>query len=176
MALGKKNSRIRSHMGDNGYLKFGDSPAWVQFGKSNRWKVVYEIENKSAVMADETEVILPSIRRASIEIDIAQTHPEEVALIDALRTSPTIEFWGDGAEVDGDPSEFYIPELVVGGGIEIETPAGDNMKILLKLGIQPQSALVSGVGTDLPTVSVQGDAVAFTGNNEFFAYFVAEAA
>ena len=173
MALGKNNKRIRSHMGDNGWLKFGNPSAWSQIGKSNRWALSYELGDKESVMADETTVSMQGIRKASLEIELAQSHPEEMALIDDLRLSETvIEFWGDGGKVDGDDCEIYIPECIVTGTTVLETPAGDNIKIKLNLKINPQSDVFDLQGTDLPSASLHGDDVV-TSKNEFFAYYVA---
>lgn len=173
MALGKNNARIRSHMGDNGWLKFGNPGAWEQIGKSNKWSLSYELGDKEAIMADETTVSMQSVRKAMVEIELAQSHPEEMALIDSLRNSDsTIEFWGDAGRVDGDDCEIYIPELIVTGTTKLETPAGDNIKIQLNLKINPQDDVFQFQGTDLPSVSNHGSDV-IDSNNEFFSYFVA---
>lgn len=173
MALGKSNSRIRSHMGDNGHLKFGDPAAWEQFGKSNKWALTYELGDKEAVMADETTVNMQSIRKASLEIELAQSHPEEMALVDDLRNSASpVEFWGDCGRVDGDDCELYIPEVIVTGSTKLETPAGDNIKILLNLKINPQDDVFEVQDSDLPTATNHG-ATPVESKNEFFAYFVA---
>lgn len=173
MALGKNNSRIRSHMGDNGYLKFGDPAAWSQIGKSNKWSLTYELGDKEAVMADESVVNMQSVRKASLEIELAQSHPEEMALIDDLRNSETgVEFWGDAGKIASDYCEIYIPELIVTGSTKIETPASDNIKIQLNLKINPQDDVFELQDTDLPTATSTGSTV-ITSNNEYFAYFVA---
>jgi len=175
MALGKANTRVRSHMGDNCQLKFGAGPTWSSIGKTNRWKLSYELETKTVVFADETELKIQSVRRATIEIDLAQTHPDEMGLIDDLRNTSTVSFWGNAGTIGTDVCELYAPEVEIAGVSDLETPAGDNMKIKLSLSLAPQSAVVTGVGTAFPTDSIQGDAVTFTGENEFFAYFVASA-
>lgn len=175
MALGKENTRIRSHMLDNVELKIGAAPAWTSVGKTNRWKISYEIDENVAVMADNAEVGMPSVRRAWIEVDLAQSHPEEVKLLDDILGTGTCEFWAGGGTIGDDICEWYIPEVELSGGGGLETPAGANMQIPIKLRANPQSSNISGVGTDLPDASNQGDAVAFNGNNEFFAYFVSAA-
>ena len=173
MALGKNNARIRSHMGDNGYLKFGDPAAWSQIGKSNKWALTYELSDKEAVMADETTVNMTGIRKAMLEIELAQSHPEEMALIDDLRNSETgIEFWGDAGIISGENCEIYIPELIVTGSTKLETPASDNIKIQLNLKVNPQDAVFTLQDLDLPTVTNTGGTV-ISSKNEFFAYFVA---
>lgn len=173
MTLGKNNSRIRSHMGDNGYLKFGDPAAWSQIGKSNRWALSYELSDKEAVMADETTVNMLGIRKAMLEIELAQSHPEEMALIDDLRNSESgVEFWGDAGKIGSEYCEIYIPELIVTGVTKIETPASDNIKIQLNLKMNPQDDIFTLQDLDLPTVTNHGSTV-ISSKNEFFAYFVA---
>lgn len=173
MALGKNNARIRSHMGDNGHLKYGSPAAWTQIGKSNRWKLTYELGDKEAVMADETTVYMQSIRKASVEIDLAQSHPEEMALIDLLRNSTTgIEFWGDAGLMGSEYCEIWIPELIITGTTDLETPASENIMIRLNLKVNPQAAVFQAQGIDLPTLTHHG-ATPVTSKNEFFSYFVA---
>ncbi|MBV6480206.1 MAG: hypothetical protein HGGPFJEG_03058 [Ignavibacteria bacterium] len=172
MALGKNNARIRSHMGDNGHLKYGNPGAWSQIGKSNRWSLTYELGDKEAVMADETVVSMQSIRKVTLEIDLAQSHPEEMALIDQLRNSETgIEFWGDAGKIGTEYCEVYIPDLIVTGSTKLETPAGDNIKIQLNLKVNPQSDVFEVQDVDLPTATNHGG-TAVESENEFFAYFV----
>ncbi len=173
MALGKNNARIRSHMGDNGHLKFGSPAAWSQFGKSNKWSLTYELGDKESVMADETTVNMQSVRKAMLEIEIAQSHPDEMGLIDDLRNSETgIEFWGDAGKISTSFCEIYIPELIVTGSTKLETPASDNIKIQLNLKVNPQSDVFEVQDLDLPTATNHGS-TPVESKNEFFAYFVA---
>lgn len=160
-------------MGDNGHLKYGDPAAWEQYGKSNSWALEYDLGGKETTMADDTIVNMPGTRKASLEVVLAQSHPEEFALLDALRESATpVEFWGDGGTVDGDVCEVYCPEVIITGVTRLETPSSDNMKIALSLKINPQAAVFEFQGLDLPTATEHGDDV-ITSNNEFFSYFVA---
>lgn len=172
MALGKNNKRVRSHMGDNGYLMYGDPAAWEQFGKSNSWKLTYELGDKEAVMADESVVNMQAVRKATLEIELAQSHAEEMGLIDDLRNSPSIQFWGDAGNIQGEDLEIFIPELIVSGSVELGTPAGDNIKLKLTFKVQPQSDVFTAQDLDLPTVSNHGG-TPVESKNEFFNYFVA---
>ena len=173
MALGKSNPRIRSHMGDNGYIKFGDPAAWSQIGKTNKWALTYELGDKETTMADETIVNLQSTRKAMLEIELAQSHPEEMALIDQLRNSETgIEFWGDAGKIGTENLELWIPEAIITGSTKLETPAGDNIKIQLNLKINPQADVFEVQDSDVPSVSNTG-ATPILSNNEFFNYYVA---
>jgi hypothetical protein len=172
MALGKSNPRIRSHMGDNGHFKFGDPAAWEQFGKSNRWKLTYSLGSKESEMADQSVVNMTAVRKATLEIDLAQSHPEEMALVDSLKNSDTIEFWGDCGTIGNDKCELYIKELIMSGDVDLETPASDNIKLKFSLKIQPQADVYDVQDTDLPTASVHGG-TPVESKNEFFNYFVA---
>lgn len=174
MALGKSNPRIRSHILDNFNLKIGAVPAWTQIGKTNRAKLMYEIDKNVAVMTDESEVGMPSVRRAWLELDLAQTHPEEMKLIDDILATGTCEAWGQAGTIGEDICEIYIPEVEISGGGGLESPAGGgNMNIPIVLTANPQSAIVGDVGGSvLPEDTNQGAAVAFVGFNEFFAYWV----
>lgn len=173
MALGKNNKRIRSHMGDNGFLKFGNPAAWSQVGKSNKWGLSYDLGGKESVMADETTVNMQSTRKASVELMLAQSHPEEFALLDQLRESETpVEFWGDAGKIDDEYCEVYARECIITGVTKLETPASDNIQIQLDLKINPQSDKFDVLDTDLPTVTNHGN-TPVESNNEFFAYFVA---
>ena len=175
MALGKSGARIRSFFGNNCQLKFGVSPAWSEIGHLNRWKLHPTLGKKEIELADDTKMAKAGSRAVEIELDLAQSHPEELALLDSLFNSPNIEFWGDAGSVDGDTNEIYAPECSLSYDGDLNSPSADNMKIPIILTLIPQSANVAGVGTDLPTDTIQGDAVAFNGSNEFFADFVASA-
>lgn len=172
MSLGKNNKRVRSHMGDNGHLMYGDPAAWVQFGKSNSWKLTYELGDKEAVMADESVVNMQAVRKAMLEIELAQSHPDEMGLIDDLRNSPSIAFWGDAGKIQSENLEIYIPELIVSGSVELGTPAGDNIKLKLTFKVQPQSDVFEIQDVDLPTDTNHGS-TAVESKNEFFNYFAA---
>ncbi len=173
MALGKNNKRIRNHMGDNGHLKFGDPAAWSQFGKSNKWSITYDLGGTESEMADKTIVNMQGTRKAMIEIEMAQTHPEEFALLDQLRLSETgIEFWGDADRIGTEDCEIYVPEAIITGVAKLETPASDNMRILVSLKVNPQSDIFQVQDVDLPSVSNHGG-TPVDSNNEFFAYYVA---
>lgn len=172
MALGKNNKRIRGAFGDNGHFKFGDPLAWEQYGKSNRWSLTYEIGLAKSTMADKSQVKTRDIRDVMLEIDLAQSHVDEIQLIDLLMNSESISFWGSLGKIGSEDMELYIPELIVGGSIKIETPASDNIKIPLQLGVQPQGDVFAFQDTDLPTASKHGGTI-ITSDNEFFASFVA---
>lgn len=170
MALGKTNKRIRSHFGDNCHLMFGDPLAWAQIGKTNRWALSYKLGLIKAEMADKSQVHLEDITEVMLEIDLAQSHIDEIALIDILKASETVRFWGDMLKTDGDDQEIYIPELIIGGDIKIETPSSTNIKIPLNFGVQPQSDLFEFQGVDLPTATKHGETPIESTNNYFCVY------
>ncbi len=172
MILGKDNKRIRNKMGDNGHFYFGDPAAWQQIGKSARWALMYSIGVAKVPVADKTTVKIEDVRDASMEIDLLQSHADEFGLIDILRASETLSFWGDAGKIKSDNLEIYVPEFIIVGDIKIETPASDAIKINFKLEIQPQSGLFTFQSADLPVATKTGD-TPITSLNEYFAYYVA---
>jgi len=174
MALGKNNKRIRSHFGDNCHIAFGDPTAWEQIGKTNRWALIYKIGLTQAEMSDKSKVHIDDVTEAMLEIDLAQSHFDEIKFIDLLRNSETIRFWGDLLKTDGDDLEMYVPELIIGGDIKLETPSSSNIKIPLAFGVQPQGDVFQFQGVDLPTATKHGSGV-ITSTNQFFSVFKAVA-
>lgn len=172
MALGKENKRIRDAFGDNGYLFYGSPGAYEQIGKTNRWAIIYDVPLKKITMSDKSQVQQRDIISATLEIDLAQSHIDEMQLLDLLLGSELIKFWGDMGNIGDDYMECYIPELIAGGSLKMETPASDNIKIPLILGIQPQGSLFTFQDTDLPTVSNHGSTV-IESKNKFYHPFVA---
>ena len=172
MALGKDNSRIRDAFGDNGHLFYGSPGAWEQIGKTSRWAVMYDNPLKKLTMSDKSQVQKRDIISATLEIDLAQSHIDEMQLLDLLMGSAVVKFWGDMGKIGDDNMEIYIPEIIAGGNIKLETPANDHIKIPLILGIQPQGDLFTFTGTDLPTASNHGTS-SIESLNKFYHPFVA---
>jgi hypothetical protein len=168
--LGKNNDRLRGQFGDNGHFKFGNPNAWESLGKSTKWAIKYSNPLVDWVMADNSIVKGRKTSGAMLEIDLAQSHVDEMQLLDLLMNSPSISFWGDMGSADGDDMECYIPELIAGGDLNLETPS-NLIKIPLVLGIQPQDGLFSFQGADLPLDSQHGDTI-ITSLNKFYHPFV----
>ncbi|MEO8447690.1 MAG: hypothetical protein ABI528_09360, partial [bacterium] len=68
--------------------------------------------------------------------------------------------------------EIYIPELIIGGDIKIETPSSTNIKIPLNFGVQPQNDVFEFQGLDLPVATKHGSAP-ITSLNNYFCVFAA---
>lgn len=172
MSLGKDNKRIRGAFGDNGHFYYGSPGAWEQIGKSLRWAIMYDVPLKKIGMADKSQVQIRDIESASLEIDLAQSHVDEMHLLDLLIGSELVKFWGDMGKIGTEYMECYIPELIAGGSQKYETPASDVIKVPLALGVQPQGDIFTFQGTDLPVATRHGSAV-LTSLNKFYHPFVA---
>lgn len=172
MALGKANERIRDAFGDNGHFFYGSPGAYEQIGKTNRWAIMYDAPLKKITMSDKSQVQKIDVISATLEIDLAQSHVDEMQLLDLLMGSELVKFWGDMGNIGDDYMELYIPELAAGGSIKMETPASDNIKIPLVLGIQPQGGLFTFQDVDLPSASRHGSTV-IQSKNKFYHPFVA---
>lgn len=170
---GYNEKRLRGAFGDDCHFYFGDPGAWESIGITTKWGITYSVKLSQVTTSSKKIIHVEDISSATLDIDLAQSHVDEMYLLDRLRASDTVKFWGNMNSIQGEDMECYVPGIIAGGDLKIETPASDIIRLGFSLGIQPQAGLFEFQGIDLPSVTKHGSEV-LTSLNAFYHPFVAK--